>query len=1156
MTDQPFVHLHLHSQYSMLQSTIKAAPLVDQVLGLGMSAVAITDQANMFGAVEFHDKARKKGVQPILGAEVYLAPSGRTEKNRKRDNFHLQLLICNEKGYQNLCQLLTLGYFEGFHYVPRIDRELLATRGEGLIAITSSQRGEVAVQLTRGRRDEAIETCRFLEQTFGEGNVYLELQDVGWDGQRAANDAMRQLAREQGLPLVVTNHVHYLEQGDSYPHEALMCLGAQQTLQDVDRMRFPSDQFFLKSPAQMWALFPDDAEALKNTVAIAERATFGFPDETTYHFPILPGMEGEDMSAALRERAEAGLVKRLETVRERVGDESYEALLPVYRARLDEELGIIKSMGFSDYFLIVGDFVGWAKDHDIPVGPGRGSGAGSLVLYSLRITDIDPIRFDLLFERFLNPERISMPDVDIDFCQDRREEVIQYVNDAYGGREKVCQIITYGKMLAKAVIRDTGRVMGMTYGEVDRIAKLVPDQLKITLPKALKQEPRLVEACKEDPRVDKLLEIAQRLEGNTRHAGVHAAGLVISDRPLVDYLPLAVVTGTSVTQYDMKYAEQIGLIKFDFLGLKTLTQINDALAMARAQGKTELDLCAFNNCDLGDQETYQLLGRGDTLGVFQLESSGMRQLIGSMKPNTFEDIIAVVALYRPGPMGAGMHEEYVERKHGRKRVTYPHETLRPILENTYGIIVYQEQVMQIAREMAGYSLGGADQLRRAMGKKKIEEMEKHRGLFIDGAKDRGIPGKTAEDVYELLAHFAEYGFNKSHSAAYALIAYQTAYLKAHLPEEFFASLLTIESSNTDKVLLYIDDARKHGIEILPPDVNESRWRFTVVEGGVRFGLSAVKGIGETAIKSILAARKELGRFDSIDQFLGHVDQQKVNKRAMESLVKCGAFDSLGHPRAALMAGLDGLMESAARAARDREVGQESLFGATTPGVQARVPDVPEWKEKERLAFEKEALGFFITGHPMDAYTEEVERFATHDTATVREASDGASVSIAGIVTTVRETITKRGQGDRMGIARIEDLVGGIEVVFFPRTYKDAQAALIPDVPLLIEGSVKVGSDGSVDLVGDDVRLLQDVREARTKQVWIDLDVAWVDEDHLRQLRECLAAHEGGCSAGIKLTIPGQTETELRLPDDLRVEAVDALRDEVNQIFGRKVVRFR
>ena len=1155
MTDSKFVHLHVHSQYSLLKSLIKSPALADKVASLGMDAVAMTDEANMYGAVEFQTYARKAGVRPIFGAEVYLTPYGRTvRKGTPRENFHLQLLVLNEEGYRNLSTLLTIGFLEGYYYVPRIDREALAAHAGGLVAITSSMRGEVATLLARSQRGAALDAARFLAGAFGDDNLYLELQDVGWDGQRAANDAMRDVAGELGLPLVATNHVHYLEQGDAYPHEALLCLGSQETLDNVGRFRFPSDQLYLKSPAQMAALFPGDAEALTNTSVIADRCEFAFPDKPTYHFPTRPGMEDTDPSAALKKIAEAGLEERLVLVRERLGEEEYARALPVYRDRLDEELGIIESMGFATYFLIVHDFVRWSKEHDVPVGPGRGSGAGSLVLYSLRITEIDPIRFDLLFERFLNPERISMPDVDIDFCQDRREEVIQYVRDAYGGDERVCQIITFGKMLAKAVVRDVGRVMALSYGDTDRIAKAIPEQLGITLDKALEAEPKLRDMARQDPKVDKLLQIARRLEGNCRHAGVHAAGLVISDRPLNDYLPLARVTDTVTTQYDMKYAEKIGLIKFDFLGLKTLTQINEALRIARARGKTDLTFQQFNEIELDDKATFELLSRGDTLGVFQLESSGMRELISSMRPSSFEDIIAAVALYRPGPMGQGMHTEYVDRKHGRARVSYPHPSLKEILGNTYGIIVYQEQVMQIAQKMAGFSLGMADQLRRAMGKKIAAEMEKHRVTFVDGAREREIDEAKASDVYGLLAEFAKYGFNKSHSAAYALIAYQTAYLKAHFPEEFFASLLTIESANTDKVLLYIADARQHDIQVLPPDVNQSRLRFTVVDDAVRFGLSAVKNVGQGAIEAILAARKDAGEFDSIDSFLEQVDLQRVNKRVVESLVKCGAFDSLGHSRAALASVLDGLLESAARAAHDKAVGQASLFGASEPGIRIQVPQLDEWPERERLANEKEALGFFITGHPMDAYREEVQRFSSHDTATLPEARDESSVAVAGILGGIQRKLNKKGKP--WALARLEDIVGGVVVKFFGRAFADTEEYLVEDLPLLIEAKVKRNADGTVELSAQKARPLAEVRDASTKQVWVALDAADLDDERLASLQACFAAHAGACAAGISLTVDEETETHVRLPGSVKLAASDELREQINGLFGKNVVRFR
>ena len=1154
MSETPFVHLHLHTQYSLLQSLIKSGPLVERVAELGMDAVAITDQTNMYGAVEFQAVARGAGVKPIFGAEVYLSPYGRTvRQGKRRDNFHLQLLIQDEIGYRNLCILLTRGYFEGFYHVPRIDHELLSEHCDGLIAISSSMRGEVSALVQRGQREEALDATRYLARTFGEGRAYLELQDLGWEGQRECNAGVREVAAEIGVPLVVSNHAHYLRQGDAHPHEALLCLGGQQTLGDVGRFRFPSDQFYLKSPEQMWALFPDDPEALTATVDIAERCQFAFEDNPKYHFPVRPGTEGQDPSVELARIAGEGLEARLVAVRKRLGDEKFAEAEPVYRARLEEELGIIDGMGFSSYFLIVHDFVAYSKENDIPVGPGRGSGAGSLVLYSLRITEIDPIRFDLLFERFLNPERISMPDVDIDFCKDRREEVIRYVNEAYGGRDRVCQIITFGKMLAKAVIRDVGRVMGLTYGEVDTIAKMIPDQLGITLDEAIKVEPKLRDAARKDPRVDKLLAIAHHLEGNCRNAGVHAAGLVISDRDLNEYLPLSVVSDTVTTQFDMKYAEKIGLIKFDFLGLKTLTQINEALRIARARGKTETTFLEFNEIELEDKATFQLLSRGDTLGVFQLESSGMRELVSTMRPSSFEDIIAAVALYRPGPMGMGMHTQYVERKNGRARVEYPHAGIKNLLRNTYGIIVYQEQVMQIAQQMAGYSLGMADQLRRAMGKKIVAEMEKHRVGFVEGAAERQVEGRKAEEVFDLLAEFAKYGFNKSHSAAYALIAYQTAYLKAHHTREFYASLLTIERSNTDKVLLYIDDARKHEIRVLPPDVNQSLWGFTVVDDGIRFGLSAVKNVGDTAVESVIEGREQVGRYESVDQFLENVDPKRVNKRVIESLIKCGAFDSLGHTRSSLFACLDALVETASRTAQDKAVGQESLFGGQ-PAAGVQIPDLGEWPEKERLANEKEALGFFISGHPMDAYTEEVDRFANQDTTSLQQCKDGADVAIAGTLSGVQRKLNRK--GDPWTLARLEDMVGGVAIKFFAKANREYGDALVEDVPLLVEGRASRGLDGSVELLGDKVRLLETVRQEGTRQMWLHLAADRVDEGNLDKLRTLLEASPGPCKTGLRLTVGGETTIDVNLPEPIQVAATDDLRDGINRLFEGRGVKYR
>ncbi len=1174
---RPFVHLHVKSQYTLLGALGTPGDYAAAAKAQGMTHLALTDEMNLFGAVEFYKACKGEGITPIIGAELIVAPGPRTSKNKPRENFRLVALVRNEQGYVALNRLVSEAYFSGRHYVPRIDKDLLMAERErlqeGVVFLSGDLRGEIPRLLAKGRPDEADAAARWYEELVGPGNFFLELMDLGWGAvaggmggeadQRKINAELVELSARTGVPLVVTNNVHYPTQARAFHHEVAQCLGMTNTLADEFRFRFPSDQFFLKDASLMASLFDGQADAIDNTVKIAERCAFDFTFDD-YHFPVYPHLEGRTPEEVLPELAAQGLDERLVVCRERYAGDDWAAREQVYRDRLTEELGIIEQMGFAAYFLIVYDFISWAKKHGVAVGPGRGSGAGSLVLYSLQITDIDPLPYDLLFERFLNPERVSMPDVDVDFCQYRRGEVIDYVNDAYGGETRVTQIITFGKMLAKGVLRDVGRVMGFTFGEVDRIAKLVPDQLGIKLAEAVQQEEKLRKLMEEDPKIARLIGISLGLEGTTRHASVHAAGVVIADDDLRNYCPLYKGSGDDdpgVTQFDMGWAEKIGLIKFDFLGLKTLTQIQQALDIARGQGKTDWDFFSFNNVPLDDPDVYKLLARGDTLGVFQLESSGMRELLRGLKPTTFEDIIAVAALYRPGPMGMGMHTAFVERKHGREPVTYPHDMLKPILQPTYGVIVFQEQVMQIAQVMGGYSLGQADLLRRAMGKKKQSEMDKQRVLFKQGADAAGVDEATAEKVFDLMAEFAKYGFNKSHTAAYGLIAYQTAWVKHHLPAEFFASLLTIESSNTDKVLVYIDDARKHDIQVLPPDVNESQRNFTVVDGRVRFGLTAVKGVGDSAIAAVLEARQKAGRFEKIDDFLDEVDPQRVNKTVLEALVKCGAFESMGYTRAELFESIERFVEYIKRAADDRNSGQVGLFGGGggggTSAGKLNIPRRAEWAERHRLAMEKEALGFYITGHPMEAYAAEVDSFATHSTADLVELKREQEVSLAGIAATTKVVLTKAKQ-QKMAFIQFEDRFGSVELTVFPRAYaKSEELFARPDEPLLVKAKIDDidSSQGLVKLIADEVRSLADVREERTAEVTFRFTAAEATSEALAALRTVIAGHQGPARARLAIATEHGTEVFIRLPGDCDVRASREMMEACEDAFGKRIATF-
>jgi len=1171
----PFAHLHVKSSFTLLGALGTPKEYVKQAQDLGMTHLALTDEMNMFGAVEFFVAAKKAGIQPIMGAELIVAPQSRLEKNKARDNHRLVALIRNQDGYVALNHLLTEAYLTGRHYVPRIDKDLLAEQKErmtaGLVLLSGDLRGEIPKLLSRDRDDEAEAVACWYRDLVGADNFFLELMDLGWGSvpgmaggesdQRMVNDKLIALGAKVGLRCVVTNNVHYVAQDRSYHHEVLQCLGMSNQITDEFRFRFPTDQFFLKPPAMMAALFDGHDDALAATMDIAQRCDFEF-EFGDYKFPVYPRLEGRTEHEALTQLCETGLVERLGVIRRKMteaGDaRPWDEVEAEYRARMVEELGIIEQMGFSAYFLIVYDFINWAKEHDIPVGPGRGSGAGSLALYALRITDIDPLPYALLFERFLNPERISMPDIDVDFCQDRRVEVINYVNEEYGGDKFVTQIITYGKMLAKGVLKDVGRVMGLQFSDTDRITKLIPDKLGITLPQSFAAEPRIGTLMMQEPIYDRLFKISKGLEGTVRHCSVHAAGVVIADDDLRKYTPLYKGSGDTdpaVTQFDMKWAEEIGLIKFDFLGLKTVTQVKNALDMARAAGKTEWDFFTFNDVPLDDPGVYRLLARGDTLGVFQLESSGMRELLRKLAPTRFEDIIAVAALYRPGPMKMGMHHVFADCKNGRAEVKYPHPMLEPILADTYGVIVFQEQVMQVAQTMAGYTLGQADMLRRAMGKKKISEMDKHRLIFKAGAKERGVEEDKAEEVFDLMAAFAEYGFNKSHTAAYGLIAYQTAWIKHHLPAEFYASLLSIESSNTDKVLQAIDDARKHGIEVLPPDVNESQLQFTVVDGKVRFGLTAIKGLGDGAIEAILEAREEAGGFDTIEDFLQGLPLGKVNKGALEALVKCGAFDSTGRSRRALSDNVDRMVEYAKRQAQDRDSGQVGLFAMAGGGpAKLNIPKLGEWPDRLKLSKEKEALGFYITGHPMASYASEVESFANATTADLPELNREAEVRLAAIAATMKVVVTRK-SGKRMAFVTMEDQVGSVEMIVFPKTFELAEPLLESDAPLLVTAKIDAQSEDGVKLLADKVESLAQVREERTREVRYRFNEDEA-EVALARLKELLGAHPGEIRVKVDLELEGGVELTMTLPPEFTVRPNQEMVEAAEAAFGRRVTSFR
>ncbi|WP_321370294.1 DNA polymerase III subunit alpha [uncultured Desulfuromusa sp.] len=1155
MEHSNFVHLHLHSQYSLLDGAIKLDELITRAKEFKMPAIAVTDHGNMFGAVEFYSKAMSAGVKPIIGCEVYVAPGSRFTKGNARGSseasYHLVLLCMNQTGYRNICHLVSAAYREGFYYKPRIDWELLVEHNEGLIALSACLGGELPTLINLNHQEEALERAGQMAKIFDNQRFYLELQENFLPEQAKANAGLISIAKELDLPLVATNDCHYLSREDSFAHEVLLCIQTGKTMDDPNRMRFPNDEFYVKSSEEMAKLFPDHPEAIANTIQIAERCNLEL-DFDTYHFPQYSKPADKTLDQVLEEQSRAGLEERLNEIR-KLRDLS-EDDLQAYYDRLEEELTCIEQMGFPGYFLIVADFINWGKDQGIPVGPGRGSAAGSLVAYAIRITDIDPIPYNLLFERFLNPERISMPDIDVDFCIYGRERVIEYVRQKYGA-ENVAQIITFGTMQAKGALRDVGRALNIPYGEVDKIAKLVPNILGITLKQAIEQEPQLKTLIGKDSKIKELATISLALEGLTRHASTHAAGVVVTPKQLPEYLPLYVdpKSGGQVTQYPMKYVEKIGLVKFDFLGLKTLTVIENAVRIIREGKDEKFDLQLIPD---DDKTTFELLSRGETTGVFQLESSGMKEYLVKLKPNCFEDLIAMVALYRPGPLGSGMVDSFIKRKHGTEQFKYDFSQLEPILKDTYGVIVYQEQVMLIAQVLAKYSLGAADLLRRAMGKKKPEEMAKQKKIFLAGAAENNLNLKKAESVFDLMEKFAAYGFNKSHSAAYALIAYQTAYLKAHYPVEFMAALLTEDMENTDKVIKNISEVRAMGVEVLPPDINASARSFTVAEDVMRFGLGAVKGVGSAALDSIQQVRKD-EPFSSLQDFCERVDLRKVNKKVVEALIKCGAFDSLGGKRAQFFAGLEEAMDIGQRQQREKESGQDSLFGSQEilsvgGNGYGVLPDVDEWDEKTLLGYEKEILGFYVTGHPLARYSDSIKRFATCEASALPERTDKEQVRICGIVSGIKELITKK--GDRMAFVSLEDLSGSVEVIVFPEVYSASMDLLKGEEPLLISGELDVGEE-ACKILATEVALLRDVKQTMAKRVHIRLTTPGLDEMQMRQLKGIVQRYRGNCDVKLHIVIPNRSETIISLPDQLKMSASDEALADVDALFGYSVMNY-
>ena len=1162
-----FVHLHLHTEFSLLDGACRIGEMLDQVKALGMPAVAITEHGNLFSAITFHDEARARGIKPIIGCEVYVANGSRLSRSGVPGETanHLVLLAADRAGYHNLIKLVSAGYTEGFYSKPRIDKDLLSQHAAGLIGLSSCLKGEVATNLCRDRADRARESAASFRDILGAESFFLEMQDHGIDDQHVVNRGLPPIATDLGLPLVCTNDVHYLRQADHRPHDVLLCIGTGKNVTDAKRLRYHGDQFYLKTPDEMAAAFPDFPEALRNTLAIAERCDVDL-SETTHHLPNFDvpepfGSPDEYFAHVARE----GFGERRTRLAELAGRGDLKHPLARYEERLEYEIRMIQRMGYAGYFLIVWDFIRHARERGVPVGPGRGSAAGSLVAYCLRITDIDPLEFDPIFERFLNPERVSLPDIDIDFCERRRGEIIEYVTRKYG-RENVAQIITFGTMKARAVVRDVGRTLGMSYADADRVAKQIPPTLDMTLDKALEESPTLKSLERDNAEVRELLEVARRLEGVTRHASVHAAGVVIAPDAITEFAPLYKSSKDEITtQWAMKEVERVGLLKMDFLGLSTLTLLRDAVDhIERSLGET----VRLDALPLDDARTYRLFSEGQTLGIFQFESSGMRETLRKAKPQRFDDLIALNALYRPGPLRAGVIDDFIGRKDGKVEIEYLAPSLEPILRETYGVIAYQEQVMRIASDLAGFTMGEADVLRKAMGKKNAAAIQAEREKFVAGATARDLPEATATRIFDLMEYFAGYGFNKSHSTAYALLAYQTAYLKANYPAYFLAALLTVERHNTDKLALYLGECRDLDVTILPPDVNESELAFEVTARGVRFGLGAIKNVGDGAAEAVLASRRAAGRLASLDQLCGEADLKAVNRRVLESLIKAGACNSLlGPPPAAadagaasrlrpaqLLAMLDAALERGSRRQRDRDLGQHQLFGdayETEAGAAGpRSPDVAPWSEEQKLAFEKEALGLYLSGHPIDRFHRDLER------AGVRriEALEGpaASARVGGVISQCRRLRTKK--GDPMAVITLEDRGGRMEAVVFPDAFRRYGSLLEVDRLVVVSGKLEMDEEVA-RMMAEEVHALETVLGSIGRPLAIRLASPPADRATMEALAEVLGRHDGTGRVALEIELRHQVppvRVRARL-SRARIRPSNALLEDIERVCGKGAV---
>jgi DNA polymerase-3 subunit alpha len=1133
-----FVHLHNHSDYSLLDGGAKVKDLVCLSKEMGMDALALTDHGNLFGAIEFYLEAQKAGIKPIIGIEVYMAPGKRqdrlTNNGIKDASYHLVLLAKDETGYRNLIKLSSLGYLEGFYYKPRIDWELLEKYHEGVICLSACLKGQIPHLLIQNRVDEATKLAEQFKALFGT-DFYLEIQNHGINEEAIARHALADLGKKLDIKLVVTNDVHYLRQEHDEAHDILLCIQSGKTLSEAQRLKFSGAGYHLRSPDEMKAIFKDTPEALETTLEIADRCNLELQFGRQYfpEFPIPADEQKITLEQYFEKLAHDGLNRRY-------GDPTAEA-----RERLEHEIKIINELGFAGYFLIVKDFVDFAKNKNIPVGPGRGSAAGSLVAYCLGITNIDPLRYDLLFERFLNPERVSPPDIDIDFADTRRGEVIEYVRSKYGD-ESVTQIITFGKMLARAVVRDVGRVLGIPYGDVDRLAKLIPPTLGITLERALDEAPEFRSQVNSNPENSKLVEISKVLEGVHRNASTHAAGVVIAPGELMDYVPLfkAAETGETTTQWDMKWLDAVGLLKMDFLGLRTLTVIDDTLTALREKD-THINI---DEIPLDDPETFALFAEKNTVGIFQFESSGMKENLAKLQPQRLEGLIAMNALYRPGPME--MINTYISRRHGREPIEYLHPLLRPILEETYGIIVYQEQVIRIASDIAGFSLGKADILRRAMGKKKIREMQKLKGEFIQGAVEKGIDEKTTEEIYDYVEKFASYGFNKSHSAGYALVAYQTAYLKVHYPAEFIAACLTSEMGDSDRILLLVDECRRLKIPVYPPDINQSQAKFVVEDGGVRFGLGAVKNVGIGAIEQIVEARESFGPYRSLYDIVERVNGQKLNRKVLEHLIQAGACDVLEGHRAQMKAAIDDILRYGQQMREEKLAGQESLFGAESsdfpPPARLGLPEVEPWSDAETQMLEKESLGFFLSTHPLEPFRLEVASFSELPFSEMDQASDSQTIRLVGYVSEMRRLTDKKGRP--MAFATLVDFAGSVEVIFFADTLEKLSGIVRKDATLVVTGRCSTRENEAVKVIAENALPLESARTVLTRGIEINVNQEKNGPDLAEKIERLCMQHPGTVPLYIRLS-GGENGERRYIAENFQLKIGDHLIDRLEKMLG-------